>query len=98
MKNQSSIFSSGVQTPGINMVPYWRIRFLAPDEDMDRIFDEVIKVAPLEYGKTDRNGFRAASGHEYYRPLEGTPTGAEEGTRKRPGVSEMSIYIPPDED
>ncbi len=97
MTSSADIFKTGLRTRSINMIPYWRIRFMAPDEDMDRIFDEVIKIAPLQYGKTDRNGFRAASGHEYYRPMEGAPTGAEDDTRKRPGVCEMSITIPPDD-
>jgi len=93
-----NIFTSGIQTEAIKMLPYWRIRFIAPDEDIDRIFDAIIEVAPLLYGKTDRNAIRSASSIEYYRPLEGTPTGAEDETRKRPGIAEMSVMIPPDED
>ncbi len=37
-------------------------------------------------------------GFEYYRPLEGTPTGAEKETRKRPGVKQMYVVIPQDRD
>ena len=70
---------------------------LAPADEIDALFDEIIKVAPLIYGKTDRNAIRAAPADEYYRPLEGTPTGAECETRKRPGIVEMSIMIPPDQ-
>lgn len=92
----NEIFDTGLETPAIRMVPYWRIRFLAPEEDVDRIFEAIIEIAPLEYGKTDRNATRAAPGFEYYRPLQGTPTGAESETRKRPGVTEMSVAIPPD--
>lgn len=92
------IFETGIETRAIKMKPYWRIRFMAPDDEIDRLYDEIITVAPLVYGKTDRNAIRFASAHEYYRPLEGTPTGAEQETRKRPGVTEMALMIPPDED
>ncbi len=90
------IFTTGFETPAIRMLPYWRIRFLAPEDEVDGLFEQIIKVAPLVYGKTDRNAIRAAPCHEYYRPMEGTPTGAEEETRKRPGIVEMSMSIPPD--
>lgn len=80
------------------MQPKWQICFQAPQEDVDRIFDAICNVTPLTQGKTDRNGYRAAAGYEYYRPREGTPTGAEEGTRKRPGVEEMRFFLPRDED
>ncbi len=92
------IFETGIETQAIKMKPYWRIRFMAPDDEIDRLFDEIITVAPLLYGKTDRNAIRFASSCEYYRPLEGTPTGSEQETRKRPGVTEMALMIPPDED
>lgn len=91
------IFSTGLDIPAIRMIPYWRIRFLAPQEEVDGLFDEIIKIAPLVYGKTDRNAIRAAPCYEYYRPMEGAPTGAEEETRKRPGIVEMSLSIPTDQ-
>jgi hypothetical protein len=91
------IFETGIDTKAIKMLPYWRIRFMAPDEEIDPLFDAIIEVAPLVYGRTDRNAIRSAPAVEYYRPMEGTPTGAEEGTRKRPGVTEMAVMIPPDE-
>jgi len=96
MKPQS-IFNSGFEIPAIRMLPYWRLRFCAPADEIDTLFDEIIKVAPLVYGKTDRNAIRTAPGYEYYRPLDGTPTGAESETRKRPGIVEMSMMIPPDQ-
>lgn len=68
--------------------------FQAPKEDMDRIFDAVTDVVPLDQGKTDYNGYRAPGGWEYYRPREGAPTGVEEGVRQRPDVDEMRFYIP----
>jgi len=95
-RNPQDIFSIGFEIPAIKMIPYWRIRFLAPEDEIDPLFDEIIKVAPLVYGKTDRNAIRAAPCHEYYRPMNGTPTGAEEATRKRPGIVEMSLSIAPD--
>ena len=97
LENSRNLFSSGFETPAIRMIPYWRVRFLAPADEVDQLFDEIIKIAPLVYGKTDRNAIRAAPCHEYYRPLEGTPTGAEEETRKRPGIVEMSFSIPTDQ-
>ncbi len=95
--NPQDIFSTGFEIPAIRMIPYWRVRFLAPEDEIDQLFDEIIKVAPLVYGKTDRNAIRAAPCYEYYRPMEGTPTGAEEETRKRPGIVEMSLSIPTDQ-
>ena len=98
MKNLHAfkIFESGLETNAIKMLPYWRIRFMAPDEDIDHLFDAIIEVAPLLYGKTDRNAIRSAPAVEYYRPLDDTPTGAEKDTRKRPSVTEMAVMIPPD--
>lgn len=95
---EQDILQEGFDTRPIEMQPLWRVMFQAPAEDIDRIFDEVCKFAPLEQGKTDRNGYRAAAGMEYYRPREGTPTGAEEETRHRPGVEEMRFFIPRDTD
>ena len=94
LENPQHLFSTGFEIPVIRMIPYWRVRFLAPEDEIDQLFDEIIKITPLVYGKTDRNAIRAAPCHEYYRPLEGTPTGAEEETRKRPGIVEMSFSIP----
>ncbi len=81
-------------TTSIHMEPHWLVTFQAPDEDVDRIFESIADVVPLQHGKTDRNAFRATAGQEYYRPRDGTPTGAEEETRKRPGVAEVSFFLP----
>jgi hypothetical protein len=96
-ENPHALIQTGFDTPAIRMIPYWKIRFLAPEEEVDFLFDKIIEIAPLVYGKTDRNAIRAASCHEYYRPLEGTPAGAEQDTRKRPGIVEMSMAIPTDQ-
>ncbi|MEM9106115.1 MAG: hypothetical protein AAGC96_10705 [Pseudomonadota bacterium] len=93
---EANILQTGFDMRPIEMQPMWLLMFQAPDEDVDRIFDAVTGVASLEQGKTDRNGYRAPAGIEYYRPREGTPTGAEENTRHRPGVDEMRFYIPRD--
>ncbi len=93
---QTQILKQGLETTSMQMEPHWLVTFQAPVEDIDRIFDEITRHTALQHGKTDRNGFRTSSGQEYYRPREGTPTGAEEEIRKRPGVDEMSFFIPQD--
>ena len=89
----NDIIRNGFDTRPIEMQPMWLVMFQAPDEDIDRIFDAVASVAPLIQGNTDHNGYRAPHGFEYYRPREGTPTGAEEEVRKRPEVDEMRFFI-----
>ena len=91
-----NILQQGFDTRPIEMQPMWLVMFQAPDEDVDRIFEAVRKVAPLAQGNTDSNGYRAPNGQEYYRPREGTPTGAEENVRQRPGVDEMRFFLPRD--
>lgn len=91
-----NILRDGFDTRPIVMQPLWRIAFQAPSEDVDRIFNKVTEVAPLKQGNTDKNVYRVPGGVEYYRPLEGTPTGAEPNVRKRPGVDEISFFLPRD--
>ena len=88
------LMSDGFETRAIRMEPLWQVAFQAPEEDVDRIFDKVTEFAPLNHGKTDRTAFRTACGIEFYRPREGTPTGAEDKLRKRPGVVEVAFFIP----
>ena len=95
--NPLDIFKNDFTTRSIKLLPYWRVRFLAPEADVERLYEAIVKIAPLEWGKTDRNAYRAAGGQEYYRPMQGAPTGAESETRKRPGIVEMWVAIPPDE-
>ena len=92
----NTLLEDGFETPSLKLVPHWKVTFIAPTEDVDRIFEQIIKVTPLIHGKTDQNAYLLSPGHEYYRPLEGTPTGAEEETRKRPGVNQMVVVIPQD--
>ncbi|MFK7838631.1 MAG: hypothetical protein AB8B60_20700 [Sulfitobacter sp.] len=90
------ILETGFDTRPLKLEPMWLLTYQSPAEDVDRIFDAVLAVAPLVHGKTDGNGYRAPGGFEYYRPLEGTPTGAEDEIRKRPGVDEMRLFLPRD--
>lgn len=94
---QNELLEQGFETNAIVMEPHWLVCFQAPVEDVDRIFDRITESVALQHGKTDRNAYRAPSGLEYYRPREGTPTGAEEAVRKRPGVDELSFFIPRDQ-
>ena len=96
MTTADDIMQQGFTTRPITMEPLWRVSFQAPVEDIDRIFAEITRTVPLKQGNTDRNAYCAAPGREFYRPLAGTPTGAEDEHRKRPGVEEVSFFIPRD--
>jgi len=91
-----NIMQTGFETRPITMEPLWLVAYQAPAEDVDRIFDKIIQIVPLRHGKTDSNAYRVPGGIEYYRPLEGTPTGAEDEVRHRPGVDEVRFFIPRD--
>lgn len=93
-----NILQQGFDTRPIEMQPMWLVMFQAPKEDVDRNFDAITEVAPLKQGNTDKNGYRAPAGIEYYRPREGTPTGPEDATRHRPDVDEMRFFVPRDND
>ncbi len=92
----TQILATGFDTRPITMEPLWQITFQAPAEDIDRVFDAIRAIAPLVHGKTDQNAFRSPGGVEYYRPGEGTPTGAEDDIRRRPGVDEIRFFLPRD--
>jgi hypothetical protein len=91
-----TMMKQGIETNAMLLEPHWQVSFQAPREDVDRIFDHITALVPLQHGKTDKNAYRAPSGMEYYRPREGTPTGAEDEVRKRPGVDEVRFFIPRD--
>lgn len=95
---QNELLGQGFETNAIVMEPQWLVSFQAPVQDVDRIFERITEVISLQHGKTDKNAYRAPSGIEYYRPLEGTPTGAEDEVRKRPNVDEVRFVIPRDQD
>jgi len=84
------------ETTSVRMEPFYLVRVQAPLEDVDRIMENVVKVAPLTIGAYDSNAFQTASGVERYRPLEGAAAGAEVELRKRPGVVEVSFRLPRD--
>lgn len=94
--DSTTVLQTGFETRAMRMEPHWLVTFQAPAEDVDRIFEEITRHTSLRHGKTDKNAFRSVGGQEYYRPREGTPTGAEDEVRKRPGVDEMSLFIPRD--
>ncbi|MCR9178079.1 MAG: hypothetical protein NXI19_19020 [Alphaproteobacteria bacterium] len=96
--SEANPLRDGLDTRPVEMVPMWLLMFQAPEEDVDRVFEAVSAIAPLRQGNTDRNGYRAPGGIEYYRPREGTPTGPEDEVRKRPGVDEMRVFIPREAD
>jgi hypothetical protein len=82
------------KTKSIAMDRLLLVTFQAPTEDVDRIMDEVVSIAPLAMGSYDSNAYQSGTGVERYRPLEGAAAGAESGLRKRPGVIEISFEIP----
>lgn len=96
MQDNDNILHRGFETRPITMEPLWRVAFQAPSEDVDRIFAGITSRVALRQGNTDRNAYCTAPGREFYRPLEGTPTGAESEVRRRPGVEEVSFFIPRD--
>src|SRR6185369_273185 len=85
-------------TRSMRFEPLWLVTFQAPAEDVARILAAVTEVTPLQLGKYDRNAFETATGTEHYRPLAGAAAGAEEGTRRRPGVTEVSFQLARDSD
>ena len=94
---KTEILRTGLDTRPIELLPMWQVAFVAPDEDVDRIFNSVADITPLEYGKTTRNGYRMPGGVEYYRPGDEAPTGTDDA-RQRPGVNQMRVFIPRDSD
>ena len=94
----SNLLDHGYETASLKLIPHWKITFAAPTQDIDRIFEKISSEVELVHGKTDHNAYLHGVGHEYYRPLEGTPTGSEEKTRKRPGVNQMHVVIPQEKD
>ena len=85
------------ETTSVKMERQFLLRVQAPLDDVDRIMEHVVQVAPLAMGKYDSNAFQSAAGIERYRPLEGAVAGPETGVRKRPGVVEVSFQLPADQ-
>ena len=88
--------NDGFETKSVRMERHLLVSTQAPTEDIDRIMEHVVQIAPLAMGKYDSNAFQSAVGIERYRPLEGAMAGAETELRKRPGVVEVSFQMPND--
>ena len=85
------------QTPSVRMQRLLLLTVQAPAEDVDRLMEAVVSVAPLAMGKYDSNAYQSGAGIERYRPLEGAAAGAESELRKRPGVVEVNFELPDDQ-
>ena len=46
----TTLLKSEFETSSLKLIPHWKVTFAAPTEDVDRIFDEIIKYAPLAHG------------------------------------------------
>jgi hypothetical protein len=87
----------GFETKSVRMEPLLLVTVQAPEEDVDRIMEQVTRVVPLSMGNYDSNAFQSAPGIERYRPLEGAAAGHERDLRKRPGVVEVSFNMADDQ-
>jgi hypothetical protein len=88
---------STFETRSVRMERVCLLILQAPADDVDRIMDEVVKIAPLAMGKYDSNAYQSGVGVERYRPLDGAIAGPEKGVRKRPGIVELSFELPDDQ-
>ena len=89
----------GFETTSVRMEPLLLVSVFAPEEDVDRILQEVREIDPLAQGqKYDSNAFQTAAGTERYRPLAEAAAGPETEVRKRPGVTEVSFELADDQD
>ena len=50
---QKDFMQTGIDTRPIEMQPMLLVMFQAPQEDVDRIFADICKVAPLKQGDYD---------------------------------------------
>lgn len=87
----------GFETVSVRMERMLLLTFHAPVEDVDRIMEAVVEVAPLTMGSYDSNAYQSATGVERYRPLDGAAAGPETELRKRPGVVAVSLELPDDQ-
>ncbi len=44
-QNPQDIFDRGFEIPSIRMLPYWRVRFMAPAAEIDALFEEIVDRA-----------------------------------------------------
>ena len=87
----------GFETKSVRMEHMRLLTVQAPAEDVDRVMEAVVKVAPLPMGSYDSNAYQSGAGTERYRPLDGAAAGAETEVRKRPGTVEVSFELPDDQ-
>lgn len=85
------------ETKSVRMQRLMLVAVQAPAEDVDRIMEAVVSIAPLAMGKYDSNAYQSGAGIERYRPLEGAAAGAESEVRKRPGIVEVSFELADDQ-
>lgn len=91
------MIDSNFETKSVRMERMVLLNLQAPADDVDRIMEAVVKVAPLMMGKYDSNAYQSGAGIERYRPLEGAAAGPETGLRKRPGTVEVTFELPDDQ-
>jgi len=91
------MMTTGFETTSVRMEPFLQITVLAPSEDVGRVMEAVVRIAPLVMGKYDNNAYVSAPGIERYRPLEGAAAGAETDLRERQGVVTMTFEIARDQ-
>ena len=88
----------GFETTSVRMERLLLVSVFAPEDDIERILEQVRAIDPLAQGdKYDSNAFQAAAGTERYRPLNGAAAGPETDVRKRPGVTELSFELADDQ-
>jgi len=86
-------------TKSTNMVELLIVDVQAPQEDVERIMEQVCKLDPLAQGtKYDSNAHQSAVGIERYRPLDGAIAGVEEEVRLRPGIVRINFEIANDQE
>lgn len=91
--------ANGFETTSVRMEKRLLVSVFAPEEDVARIMEHVVRVDPLAQGaRYDSNAFQSAPGIERYRPLEGAAAGPEQDVRTRPGVVEMLFELSDDEE
>ena len=91
------MIDSNFETKSVRMERMVLLTLQAPADDVDRIMEAVVEVAPLTMGKYDSNAYQSGAGIERYRPLEGAAAGPETELRKRPGTVEVIFELPDDQ-
>ena len=69
------------ETNSVRMQTQLLVSFQAPEDEAERILEELTRIVPLTYGNYDRCALRSEPGTEHYRPLDGAASGPEEQVR-----------------